>query len=169
MVTILRSKLVNYLETNSLIKSSQDDFRNKRSCLTNLLDFYNDVFNMFDETKAEDVIYLDFQKTLVKIPRKRLLSKVNAHGITGNIHSWLKDWFPKRKQRIVINRKTSDWWNVFNGVPQDSVVVPVLFKMSVNDMDVGLNCKISKFDDDTKITGIVTSTDENADLNRPVK
>ena len=91
METILRDKLVNFLDENSLIKNSQHGFRNKRSCLTNLLDFYNDVFNIFDESKAVDVIYLDFQKAFDKVPHKRLLSKLNSHGITGKIHSWLED------------------------------------------------------------------------------
>ncbi len=62
-IILLRNKLVSYLENNSWIKSSQHGFRNKSSCLTNMLNFYYDVFNMLDETKALDVIYLDFQKT----------------------------------------------------------------------------------------------------------
>ena len=172
METILRNKLVNYLEENNLIKSSQHGFRNKRSCLTNLLDFYNDVFNIFDETKAVDVIYLDFQKAFGKVPHKRLLSKVNTHGITGNIYSWLEDWLTERKQRVVINGKASTWRNVLSGIPQGSVLGPVLFIIYVNDMDEGLTCKVSKFADDTKITGRVTSTAEKellqSDLDRLV-
>ena len=172
METILRNKLVRYLEENNLINSSQHGFRNKRSCLTNLLDFYNDVVNIFDETKAVDVIYLDFQKAFDKVPHQRLLSKIKTHGITGKIHSWLEDWLTERKQRVVINGKASDWRNVLSGVPQGSVLGPILFTIYVNDMDEGLTCKISKFADDTKITGRVTSADEKAllqsDLDRLV-
>ena len=172
METILRDKLVKFLEENSLIKNSQHGFRNKRSCLTNLLDFYNDVFNIFDESKAVDVIYLDFQKVFDKVPHKRLLSKLNSHGITGKIHSWLEDWLYERKQRVVINGKESNWRNVLSGVPQGSVLGPILFVIYVNDMDEGLTCKISKFADDTKITGRVTTTAEKAllqsDLDRLV-
>ena len=172
METILRNTLVKYLEENSLINSSQHGFRNKRSCLTNLLDFYNDVFNIFDETKAVDIIYLDFQKAFDKVPHQRLLKKIKTHGITGKIHSWLEDWLTERKQRVVINGKASDWRNVLSGVPQGSVLGPILFTIYVNDMDEGLTCKISKFADDTKITGKVTSADEKAllqsDLDRLV-
>ena len=172
METLIRNKIVSHLEENSLIKSSQHGFRNKRSCLTNLLDFYYDVFNIFDETKAVDVIYLDFQKAFDKVPHKHLLSKLNAHGITGNIHSWLKDWLTERQQRVVINGKASDWRSVQSGVPQGSVLGPVLFIIYVNDMDEGLTCKISKFADDTKITGRVTTTAEKvllqSDLERLV-
>ena len=172
METILRDKLVNFLGENSLIKNSQHGFRNKRSCLTNLLDFYNDVFNIFDESKAVDVFYLDFQKAFDKVPHKRLLSKLNSHGITGKIHSWLEDWLYERKQRVVINGKESNWRNVLSGVPQGSVLGPILFVIFVNEMDEGLTCKISKFADDTKITGRVTTTAEKAliqsDLDRLV-
>ena len=172
METILRNALVKYLEENSLINSSQHGFRNKRSCLTNLLDFYNDVFNIFDETKAVDIIYLDFQKAFDKVPHQRLLKKIKTHGITGKIHSWLEDWLTERKQRVVINGKASDWRNVLSGVPQGSVLGPILFTIYVNDMDEGLTCKISKFADDTKITGRVTYADEKAllqsDLDRLV-
>ncbi len=97
------------MEINSLIKSSQHGFHNKFSCLTNLLDFYSNVFNMFDKTRAVVVIYLDhFQNAFDKVPHKRFLSKINRHGITGNIHSWLDDWLTERKQRVLVNGKASD-------------------------------------------------------------
>ena len=70
METIIRDKLVTFLEENIMINDSQRGFRNKRSCLTSHLDFYNDVFNIYDETKAVDRIHLDFQKAFDKIPHK---------------------------------------------------------------------------------------------------
>jgi len=157
METIIRDKAVNYLEENKLIKDSQHGFRNKRSCLTNLLDFFNDIYNMYDDSRSVDVIYLDFQKAFDKVPHKRLLSKVQAHGITGNIHRWLEDWLSGRKQRVVINGSASSWRDVISGVPQGSVLGPILFLIYVNDIDDGLTCKISKFADDTKIASKVTT------------
>ena len=137
-----------------------------------MLDFYNEVFNIFDDTKAVDVIYLDFQKAFDKVPHNHLLNKLKSHGITGKIHSWLEDWLSERKQRIVINGKASHWRDVLSGVPQGSVLGPILFIIYVNDIDDGLICKISKFADDTKITGRVTTTAEKSllqtDLDRLV-
>ena len=84
METVIRSKIVMFLEENKIIKDSHHRFRNRRSCLTNLLDFFYEVFNSYDETKAVDIIYLDFQKAFDTVPHKRLMSKVKAHGIAGN-------------------------------------------------------------------------------------
>ena len=83
MKTMLRDKLVIFLEENCLIKNTQHGFRHKRSCLTKLLDFYSDVSNNYGETKVVDIIYLDFQKAFDKVPHKRLLKKLESHGIAG--------------------------------------------------------------------------------------
>ena len=71
---------------------------------------------------------------------------------------WLEDWLSERKQRVVINGKSSDWKDVKSGVPQGSVLGPVLFVIYINDIDDGLTCKISKFADDTKIMNKVLTT-----------
>lgn len=106
METVLRDKVVAFLESNNIINESQHGFRNKRSCLTNLLDFFHDIYNLYDNTRAVDVIYLDFQKAFDKVPHKRLINKVKAHGITGDIAAWIEDWLSDRKQRVVINGKS---------------------------------------------------------------
>ena len=164
MESIIRDQLVSFLEENDLIKNSQHGFRNKRSCLTNLLDFYNEVYDVYDETKAVDVIYLDFQKAFDKVPHQRLLIKLKAHGVDGKLLKWLEDWLSERKQRVVINGKSSTWRDVLSGVPQGSVLGPILFIIYVNDIDDDLTCKISKFADDTKITSRVTTSVEKLEL-----
>ena len=164
MESIIRDQLVTFLEENNLVKNSQHGFRNKRSCLTNLLDFYNEVYNIYDETKAVDVIYLDFQKAFDKVPHQRLLIKLKSHGVADKLLKWLEDWLSERKQRVVINGKASNWRDVLSGVPQGSVLGPILFIIYVNDIDDGLKCKISKFADDTKITSRVTTSAEKQEL-----
>ena len=162
--TIIRDNMVNFLEENKILKDSQHGFRCKRSCLTNLLDFFHDVFNQFDECRSVDVIYLDFQKAFDKVPHKRLIDKLKSHGICGSIQNWINDWLTSRKQRVVINGTSSCWLDVKSGVPQGSVLGPILFLIYVNDLDNGLLCKVSKFADDTKLASKVTSAEERETL-----
>ena len=110
--TLIRYKIVKHLEQNNLLKNSQHGFRNKQSCLTNLLDFLYDTLNQYDENKAVDIIYLDFHKAFNKVPHKRLMSKQKVHEIRGNVLKWIKNWLTDRKQRVVINGKASTWTNV---------------------------------------------------------
>ncbi len=95
--------MVKFLEDNGLINSSRFGFRNKRSCLTNLLDFFNYVYNVYDHCRSVDMIYFDFQKAFDKVPHMRLLKKLKAHGVTGNIHKCIEAWLSERKPRVVIN------------------------------------------------------------------
>ena len=80
-----------FLEKKNIIRDSQNGFRNRRSCLTKLLDFLHDIYEMYEEGRAVDIIYLDFQKAFNKVPHRKLLNKVEFHGISGHIHRWISD------------------------------------------------------------------------------
>ena len=166
MESILRDKIVEFLEKNNIIRDSQHGFRNRRSCLTNLLDFLHDIYEMYEEGRAVDIIYLDFQKAFDKVPHRKLLNKVESHGISGHIHHWISDWLCDRKQRVVLNGKFSDWRNVSSGVPQGSVLGPILFLIYINDLDEDVKCKISKFADYTKIANRVISLSQQQELQK---
>ena len=101
MESILRDKIVEFLEKDNIIRDSQHGLRNRRSCLTNLLDFLHDIYEMYEEGRAVDIIYLDFQKAFDKVPHRKLLNKVESHGISGHIHRWISDWLCDCKQRVV--------------------------------------------------------------------
>ena len=87
---IISDKVVSYLERYSLISDSQHEFRHKRSCLSNLLTFYSDLFHVHDNTRSLDLVYLDFQKVFDKVPHSKLMFTVKQLGINGNVHSWIK-------------------------------------------------------------------------------
>jgi len=110
------------------------------------------VTNYIDSGHPVDVIYLDFQKAFDKVPHGRLVSKLeDTHGIGGEILKWVENWLSERKQRVVLGGEFSEWRDILSGVPQGSVLGPLLFIIYINDIDDHINSRLLKFADDTKI------------------
>jgi hypothetical protein len=119
-----------------------------------------------DEGNPVDVIYLDFAKAFDKIPHNRLFKKLEAHGICGLILNWIKCWLTLRRQKVNINQEDSEWRFVISGVPQGSVLGPVLFLIYINDLDRTLISRIFKFADDTKLCKTVQGLEQVEALQR---
>ena len=154
--SIIKDRVVNFQETNNLINTSQHGFRQGRSCVTNLLDFYQYVFCECGRSRALDVVSLEFRKAFDKVPHKRLVRKVRAPDIQGYVAASIENWLVAgRRQRVIVNGVLSDWTSVSSGVPQGSVLGPLLFVIYIyiyiNDLDFGLSSKVSNFTDDTKL------------------
>jgi len=165
MERIIKDQMMEHYEKCRVILSSQHGFTKGRSCLTNLLDFFEEMYKKMDEGKAVDIIYLDFAKAFDKVPHKRLGKKLEASGIGGNLLKWLENWLRDRRQKVGIRGKYSKWRRVESGVPQGSVLGPLLFVVFINDIDSEIVSKISKFADDTKM-GRGVDTEEEADVLR---
>src|SRR6266516_733408 len=157
---ILKEEIVNFLEINNRLTNSQHGFRNKRSCLTNLLEFSERILEHVDGNEPVDVMFFDLQKAFDKVPHKRLLYKLYKIGIRGGVLEWIKEWLKDRKQRVVLNGEASSWIEVISGVSQGSVLGPVLFIIYINDIDENIVSRIRIFNDDTKMLGEVKTTDD---------
>ena len=158
---IIRDKIMQHLEANNVICSHQHGFCKSKSCLTNLLEAFED-WSLWDDTNARfDAVFLDFQKAFDSVPHVRLIYKLNKLGIRGRLLNWIEDFLRNRRQRVVVNGSESDWREVTSGVPQGSVIGPLLFICYINDLPsvmTGCECKI--FADDCKVYRKIETTED---------
>ena len=170
---LIKDHMVDFLVKHKLLNSSQHGFLKARSCLTNMLCFLEEITKWIDVGSPVDIIYLDFQKAFDKVPHQRLLLKLKAHGFGDSITDWIEQWLNDRRQRVVVDGEVSNWKSVLSGVPQGSVLGPILFLIYINDLDDSITSNILKFADDTKLFRKVNTDGDKQylqnDLDRLVK
>ena len=159
--TFIRDHIGEFLVKHKLINKYQPGFLNARSCLTNLLCFFEEITKGVDDGSPVNVVYLDFQKAFDKVPHHSLLLKLKAHGICNDAINWVEKWLTHSRQRVIIDGEISTWKSVLNGVPQGSVLGPILFLIYINDLDDYISGKVLKFSDDIKVFRKVNNGQKN--------
>ena len=160
MESIIKESLVKYAEANKLIADCQHGFMRGRSCLTNLLESFEMWTRAVDEGYGLDIIYLDYKKAFDTVPHRRLLYKLKTYGITDKYIDWIKGFLASRKMRVTVNGSFSSWKDIFSGVPQGSVLGPLLFILFVTDLPQWIKNSMRVFADDTKVWKIIKTTSD---------
>ena len=151
MESIIREHITKYLANMNLISDKQYGFISKRSTVTQLLTYIDKCCESTSEGKVVDCIYFDFAKAFDTVPHRRLCKKLAGYGIRGPILNWIITFLNGRKQLVKVNQARSTTNDVASGIPQGSVLGPLLFVLYINDLPDKVISSILFFADDTKI------------------
>jgi len=145
---IICKHLLDHFERNNILTNLNHGFRSGFSCETQLLVTMNDLLSFYDEGIQTDVIILDFSKAFDTVPHDEILYKLECFGITGTIHTWLKTFLTKRFMQVVVDGEVSQKSTVDSGVPQGTVLGPLMFLCHINDLPLSVKSQVRLFADD---------------------
>lgn len=151
MEKIISCYINRHIIVNNYFSISQHGFIKGRSTTTQLLEIMDQWTTVFDNYKQLDCVYLDFRKAFDTVSHKLLIHKLKMYNLPKSLLSWLYSFISNRKQAVKICGKLSKWTNVESGVPQGSILGPLLFLLFINDIPSIVNSNIMLFADDTKI------------------
>ena len=159
MEKIVHKHVFNFLNANSVITSLQTGFVPGDSTVNQLVDIYNTFSKAFDDGLEVKAIFCDISKAFDRVWHKGLLLKLKSVGLTGPLLEWFQNYLCGRKQRVVLPGGASDWVNITAGVPQGSILGPLLFLIYINDIVKDIQSTIRLFADDTSLYIIVDPPD----------
>ena len=166
---IIHSHIMKHLEQYSILTDVQHGFRAKRSTGTQLILTIHDMAKTIQDNKSVHAAVLDFSKAFDKVPHKRLIIKLQYYGIRGPLLNWFESFLTNRSQTVVCDGKHSDPAQVTSGVPQGTVLGPLLFLLYVNDLPDNLKSSIRLFADDALLYGVISNENDGDQLQEDLK
>jgi hypothetical protein len=164
---IVYTHLYKYLKDNNLLTWKNSGFRELDSAMNQLIYITHKIHKALEEGQEICLVFLDVSKAFDRVWHSGLLHKARCMGVEGNLFNWLCDYLQDRKIRVVINGQKSEWLNTNAGVPQGSILGPLLFLIFINDITEGIESDIHLFADDTSLMEILNNYNESyARLNR---
>ena len=163
MESCIRDVIVRHLE-QKLQSAKQHGFISGRSTTTQLLYYLDECMKTIAEGGVVDAIYLDFSKAFDTVPHRRLVGKLEAYGIQGHVLKWICGFLKGRTQEVIVNGVKSASASVISGIPQGTVLGPVLFVIYINDLLDNVKSGGLLFADDTKIYRHISSREDAVEL-----
>ena len=145
---ILTSNILKHLDAHNILTDCQHGFRARRSCETQLLSLAEELSSGLDKKEQHDMVVLDFSKAFDRVPHHRLLGKLEHYGVRGSTLGWIKAFLTDRVQQVTVEGATSQSLHVLSGVPQGTVLGPLLFLVFINDLPDCVQSRVRLFADD---------------------
>ena len=162
--------MFSYFSANKLISKKQSGFQPGDSCINQLLSITHEIFTSFDNGLEVRSAVLDISKVFDKAWHEGLIFKLKQNTISGELLHILSDFLSNRKQRVVLNGQNSSWANVHAGVPQGSILGPLIFLIYISDLSDNLTSNAKLFADDTSLFSVVHDVNTSAkELNDDLK
>ena len=162
--------MFSFFLANSLLAPDQSGFKPGDSCINQLLSITHETYSSFDDGFEVRSVFLDISKAFDKVWHEGVITKLKQNGISDDLLNILSDFLRNRKQRVALNGQSSSWTNVNAGVPQESILGPLLFISYINDLSDGLSSNAKLFADDTSLFSVVHDINMSAiELNKDLK
>ena len=165
---IVCSNIMAHLDEHKLLSDRQHAFRKKHSCETQLITVTDDWAKILDKGGQVDIFILDFEKAFGTLPHELLKCKLYGYGIGGKTLKWIDSFLCDRQQHVMVNGVKSDWAPVLSGVPQGTVLGPLLFSLYINDITEDIDSELRLFADDCVCYRGIKDTEDTVKLQEDI-
>ena len=164
MEHIIFHHIMSYFTSLNILNPLQHGFRPNHSCQTQLVDFIDEIQRSMNIRQQTDLLFIDFSKAFDTVPHGRLLNKLKFYGVRGPLLRWISSWLTERYQRVMVDGESSSTTAVKSGVPQGTVLGPLMFLVYINDINENITSSVRLFADDCVIYKSITSLEDAEQL-----